>query len=469
MATFGIKVFKHHEKRDGTFNVKIRITHDRKTAYIDTNHYVTQKMLSKGYRVKDTIILKDLYGTMEIYRDAISRLGSKVDYMNIDDIRSFLEKRSEKVDFLAFCQQHIDTLIASGRLKTAIGFKTVRYAVIDFIGKTELAAEELTPHFLVSFERFLRLPRQIKRINQFGKVVITQSAGSSDAGVHNYMHDFRTLFNAAQAHFNRPSLGIMTIPFSPFKEYKLPELAETRKRNLTVEQFLKFLQFQPPATGRVRLAYDLFLLSFYMCGMNAVDLFNCGFQVNKGRLEYQRSKTKGKRKDRAFISINVPDPALELVEKYKDRLHKDYTEIGNLNKALNKGLKIIGQAVGVSDLSFYWARHTFGNLARNKCRKSKDDVALALNHVDHGRRTTDIYLEKDWSIVDEVQEAVIALFVAPKTKTSPFNFSRILNNISLPGLTADAKQVMSEESLNPNLSPALDADENRKGMRLISA
>ena len=53
MATFGIKVFKHHEKRDGTFNVKIRITHDRKTAYIDTNHYVTQKMLSKRYQVKD--------------------------------------------------------------------------------------------------------------------------------------------------------------------------------------------------------------------------------------------------------------------------------------------------------------------------------------------------------------------------------------------------------------------------------
>ncbi|MDN5285384.1 MAG: hypothetical protein JWR38_1658, partial [Mucilaginibacter sp.] len=26
MATFGIRVFKHHEKKDGTFNVKIRIT-----------------------------------------------------------------------------------------------------------------------------------------------------------------------------------------------------------------------------------------------------------------------------------------------------------------------------------------------------------------------------------------------------------------------------------------------------------
>src|SRR6202000_1742666 len=103
-----------------------------------------------------------------------------------------------------------------------------------------------------------------------------------------------------------------------------------------------------------------------------------------------------------------------LIEKYRDRLSKEYSEIGNLNKALNKGLKIIGEAIGVKGLSFYYARHSFGNLARNKCRKAKDDVALALNHVDQGRKTTDIYLEKDWTIVDEVQAAVLALITKPK-------------------------------------------------------
>ena len=38
---------------------------------------------------------------------------------------------------------------------------------------------------------------------------------------------------------------------------------------------------------------------------------------------------------------------------------------------------------------------------------SKDDVALALNHVDEGNRTTDIYIAKDWKIVDDVQRKVI--------------------------------------------------------------
>ena len=40
---------------------------------------------------------------------------------------------------------------------------------------------------------------------------------------------------------------------------------------------------------------------------------------------------------------------------------------------------------------------------------SKDDIALALNHIDNGHRTTDIYIAKDWRIVDEVQLKVVSL------------------------------------------------------------
>jgi hypothetical protein len=274
---------------------------------------------------------------------------------------------------------------------------------------------------------------------------------SPDTGVHNYMHDLRTLFNAARKYYNRPSLGIVPIQFSPFSEYQLPELTETRKRNLTTEQLRAFIKFEPPESGRIRVAYDLFLLSFYMCGMNAVDFYNCGFKINDGRLEYERSKTKEKRKDRAFISIKVPEPAIPLIKKYKDHLTTVYCEIGNLNKALNNGLKVIGGTIGVPDLSFYWGQHTFGNLARNKCRKSKDDVALALNHVDHGRRTTDIYLEKDWTIVDEVQEAVIA-FVMNDETPGPNNTNKLPVGI--------AKDLSKKSTI-------VNPEQQRKTMKLV--
>jgi len=49
------------------------------------------------------------------------------------------------------------------------------------------------------------------------------------------------------------------------------------------------------------------------------------------------------------------------------------------------------ELTGGPDITFYWARHSFASLACNSCRMSKDDVALALNHV------------------DEVQEKVVGL------------------------------------------------------------
>jgi hypothetical protein len=151
MATFGIKVFKHHEKKDGTFNVKIRITQKRRSAYIDTSHFVTAKMLTKNFQLKDPLILKDLYGVLDDYRSAISRLGAKVSYMTVEDIKAFLEKRAQKVDFMEFCRLHIENLVAKGRGKTATGFRTVYYPLVDFLGGMQLQAEEITPHLLLVF------------------------------------------------------------------------------------------------------------------------------------------------------------------------------------------------------------------------------------------------------------------------------------------------------------------------------
>ena len=41
MATVCVKILPHHLKGDGTYNVKIRITHKKVKRYIDTEHFVT--------------------------------------------------------------------------------------------------------------------------------------------------------------------------------------------------------------------------------------------------------------------------------------------------------------------------------------------------------------------------------------------------------------------------------------------
>src|ERR1700709_1905819 len=57
MATIKEVVLKHHKKEDGTYNLKYRLTHNRKITYINTNHFVGEKQLKKDFTVKDKFLL----------------------------------------------------------------------------------------------------------------------------------------------------------------------------------------------------------------------------------------------------------------------------------------------------------------------------------------------------------------------------------------------------------------------------
>ncbi len=89
--------------------------------------------------------------------------------------------------------------------------------------------------------------------------------------------------------------------------------------------------------------------------------------------------------------------------------YKRYADEGTFNDALNKGLKQVGKRVEVDDLEFYSARHSWATIARNKAGVDKYTVHLALNHVDEDMKTTDIYIEKDYSLIDEANRKVLNL------------------------------------------------------------
>lgn len=409
MATVSAKVYEHHKKADGTYNVKICVYHKGKRKFIDTSHYVVRKQLTKDFRIKDPFIADMVEQQLRNYRKTISDLEGKLDHFSAESLRDFLEHNEEDIDFIKFCDNHISQLREDGRARSADNFRVVRNSLVDFFNRESFSINEIHFNMLIVYERHLRSKRTITRRNQFGKAVTTISKGVSDAGIHNYMRDLRTLFNAARDHYNNEDMGLMRIKHYPFKRYKIGSAPPTRKRNNKLEEVLAIRNCITALGSRAELAKEMYMLSFYLCGINAVDLYKLTLQdIRNGRVDYNRSKTKGKRKDEAFISINVVDDAKPLLEKYIGNLTKRYSSIGGFNKALSKGMEHICRLTGLSGVTFYWARHTFASVARNDCRMSKDDVALALNHVDEGNRTTDIYIAKDWKIVDEVQRKVIA-------------------------------------------------------------
>jgi len=409
MATLSAKIFKHHKKTDGTYNVKIVLYH-KKQVYIDTPHYVVDHQLTKSLRLKDQFIVSQIEALLSTYRKAISDLGSKIESFSAESLKEHLIAKGIKVDFLKFADDYIKALRSKEETeKTGANFNTVRNHLIDFNHyKDQLPIEFISVEFINRFEKFLRNERIMLRKDQFGREYKKKGKPLPDSSIHIYLRDFQALFSAAIKKYNRPSLELIPIKFNPFEEYAIVAVPQPKERKLDVNQLSIIRDAEVTKGGREELAQKLGLLSFYLCGMNAVDFFKKNYIIKNGRIEYCRSKTAARRKDKAFISIKIPEEAQQLIE-FAEAAAKRYVSIGGLNKALSKGMEALSKTTKIDHLEFYKFRHAFGDLAGNACRKPTKEVALALNHIEQGFKTTNMYIPKDWGIVDEVQEGVLKL------------------------------------------------------------
>jgi integrase len=409
-TTVSARIYSHHEKSDGTFNVKYVVYHKGERKFIDSPHFVSKRQITKDFDIKDKFVLKWLDETLDDYRILISAINSRLDFFTCEELRDYLRDSNKDIDLIEFSNSHIDYLKENGREPYSRSFRKVRNSLVDYFGRSNISINEIHSNMLYMYERYLKAPRTISRVNQLGKLVTTTENGLSKGGLHAHMRDLRTLFNEAKRKFNNDELGIIRIKHYPFTKYKVGTPPATKVRSFTINEVIQIRDVAVPKDTRIELARDMFMLSFYLCGTNAVDFYHASqANLSNGRFEYKRSKTQGRRQDEAFISIQIVEEAKPLLEKYLGKLNSRYGAYDYLDYALYKGMKGLRELTGLPELTLYWARHTFGTLARNDCRMSIDDIAEALNHIDNGHATTDIYLAKDWSIVDDVQCQVIQL------------------------------------------------------------
>lgn len=54
-TTVSAKVYSHHEKADGTFNVKYVVYHKGDRKFIDSPHFVSKRQITKDLEIKGYI------------------------------------------------------------------------------------------------------------------------------------------------------------------------------------------------------------------------------------------------------------------------------------------------------------------------------------------------------------------------------------------------------------------------------
>ena len=405
MLTIKAEIKKSELKVDGTYNVKIRFTLDRKVKRLSTNLFITSKDLTKSLKFKeDTSIKRAIDGLVLYYREQCFKLQLDQNHYSLDEIIEFLNGEQEKqqtIDFIKFSREWI----ASTTIKGAPNYTTAINALVRFVGKEELDINLITLDFLESFKAFLNKEREIrtKRLMQQGKRI------PSNRSLSLYLISIKKLFNEAKKKYNKKEKNLILIPNSPFMELEIPKQEATRKRAISADIIKKLwkLPYKDMKKGykstcRYNLAKDCFILSFCLMGINSADLYNAT-EMRGNTIIYNRTKTKARRLDGAKMMVDIPKIVQPLIDKYKDstgkRLFNFYQYYGDektFNKAINYGLKEIGAILEVDDLEYYAARHSWATIALNKVGIDKYIVHAALNHIDDSMKVTDIYIERDF-------------------------------------------------------------------------
>jgi len=405
MLTIKAEIKRSELKVDGTYNVKIRFTLDRKVKRLSTNLFVTQQDLTKSLKFKeDTSIKREIDKLVLYYREQCLKLQLDQNHYSLDEIIEFLNGEQEKqqtIDFIKFSREWI----ASTTIKGAPNYTTAINALVRFVGKEELDINLITLDFLEQFKAFLIGERdaRTKKLMQQGKRV------TSNRTLSLYLVSIKKLFNEAKRKFNKKDKNLILIPNSPFEDFKIPKQEATRKRAIPADIIKKVwkLPYKDMKKGykstcRYNLAKDCFILSFCLMGINSADLYNAT-KMRGNTIIYNRTKTKARRLDGAKMMVDIPKIVQPLIDKYKDstgkRLFNFYQYYGDektFNKAINSGLKEIGSILEVDDLEYYAARHSWATIALNKVGIDKYIVHAALNHIDDSMKVTDIYIERDF-------------------------------------------------------------------------
>ena len=108
MLTIRAEVRKEQVRKDGSFNIKIRITQNRKIKRLSTKLFARKSDLNKSFELKEGTIIKQEADKLIFYYEKIcSQIPMDIEQCSIDDIIAYIDadkKKYKKIDFIEFAE-----------------------------------------------------------------------------------------------------------------------------------------------------------------------------------------------------------------------------------------------------------------------------------------------------------------------------------------------------------------------------
>lgn len=341
---------------------------------------------------------------------------------------SLLGKYLSDIDRICLEQEHLS--VTNKQLKEMILKEVFRkeakskMVLSDFIVEFATTKKEqtrsiyeLTARKVIAFDSKADLSVDKEWLDQFRQHYIDD--GMSVNGVGKELRNIRAVFNWARKKGHTQNY--------PFLDYHIIE-EETVPNNFSVEDLRKLRDY--PCESWQKPYVDFFFLSFFLAGINPIDLLSLKADcIRDGHITFIRKKTnkQGSFKIR-YITLPVVPEAKEIIDRYPSRegwllgfmdCRNSYRSFA---RVANDALQKVGPSWKVKDkvgklrkmeykpicpdITLYSARYSFGSIAANDLDISERTIGMCLGHS-WTKNVTSRYMATDQRKIDSAIRRVV--------------------------------------------------------------
>lgn len=344
MATLSLTIFKAKALKDGRHKIRIALRHKHETTYIVTRFIISENQFKNGQVVKHpeaSAINRKLRNILDDLQDKLDSI-KHLELYSCRQIKEIIstDNLSDEQTFSSACSNFVDYLKSEGRDSYALSIERVGRYFRDF-ARGDMLLSDLTPSLVQNFAAFIR------------KRKVTETT------VNTMLAQMKSVVNRAIREWN------ISYDIHPFVTTRI-SAAPIRKLDLTVQNFNKIRE-SSPEKRKLIMARDLFCLSFYLGGMNLIDIMQTDFR--KDVLEYSRSKTKGRMQSDNVITFTIPSQAREIICRWMDK-RTGKLDFGykftyhNFSQYVTYSLGDLAEELNIDErVTFYSARKSFAQYA----------------------------------------------------------------------------------------------------------
>ncbi len=348
MATLKLTIFKAKVLKNGKHKIRIALCHKGETCYILTRYLIDSENQFKNGLIQKrpdaSMMNMHLRSLLNAYQEKLNEVQNQSMYTcrQLKDIISRNVRTSESSTFKSVSTEYIKELILDGRDKYASIIRLSEKYFCEFL-RGDIALMDITPELIAGFSKFLKRNKCLSvategTVMRHIKVIINQ-------GVKRRMVNYSV---------------------HPFIDYIIPA-SPVREIDISLEAFNR-IRLATPKEKKYHVAHDLFCLSFYLGGINLIDLLQIDFRDTEV-LEYVRTKTKNTAIGARTISFTIPEEAKGIIKEWMNkntgRLDFGYKfSYPNFSRYLTRSLASLAKKLGITEkVVYYSARKSFAQYA----------------------------------------------------------------------------------------------------------